>query len=67
MKSFMGKLEHLLEIGGTKKDITLLVISGVALIFSLTGILDFLPFNIAWVSIICADYFRSDYWACHSV
>ena len=52
MKSFMGKLEHLLEIGGTKKDITLLVISGVALIFSLTGILDFLPFNIAWVSII---------------
>lgn len=52
MKSFMKKLEHLLEIGGTKKDITLLVISGVALIFSLTGILNFLPFNIAWVSII---------------
>lgn len=52
MKAFMGKLEHLLEIGGTKKDITFLVVSGVALIFSLTGILDFLPFNIAWVSII---------------
>lgn len=52
MKAFMGKLEHLLEIGGTKKDITLLAISGAALIFSLTGILDFLPFNIAWVSII---------------
>ena len=77
MKSFMGKLEHLLEIGGTKKDITLLVISGVALIFSLTGILDFLPFNIARQKIQyclgfnhfvwCADYFRSDYWACHSV
>lgn len=51
MKSFMGKIEHLLELGGTKK-ITLLAISGAALIFSLTGILDFLPFNIAWVSII---------------
>lgn len=52
MKSFMGKIEHLLELGGTKKDITLLAISGAALIFSLTGILDFLPFSIAWVSII---------------
>lgn len=52
MKSFMGKIEHLLELGGTKKDITLLTISGAALLFSLTGILDFLPFNIAWVSII---------------
>ena len=27
--SFMEKLEHLMEIGGTKKDIVLLVISGV--------------------------------------
>lgn len=52
MNAFIGKLEHLLEIGGTKKDITLLILSGIALIFSLTGILDFLPFNIAWVSII---------------
>ena len=34
MKSFMGKIEHLLELGGTKKDITLLAISGAALIFS---------------------------------
>lgn len=52
MKAFMEKLEHLLEIGGTKKDITFLVISGIALICSLTGILDFLPFDIAWVAII---------------
>ena len=52
MKAFMEKLEHLLEIGGTKKDITFLVISGIALICSLTGILDFLPFDIAWVSIV---------------
>lgn len=52
MKSFIGKVEHLLKIGGTKKDIIFLVISGVALIFSLTGILNFLPFDIAWISII---------------
>ena len=52
MKAFMEKMEHLLEIGGTKKDITFLVISGIALICSLTGILDFLPFDIAWVAII---------------
>ena len=52
MKAFMEKLEHLLEIGGTKKDIAFLVISGIALICSLTGILDFLPFDIAWVAII---------------
>ena len=52
MKAFMEKLEHLLEIGGTKKDITFLVISGIALICSLTGILDFLRFDIAWVSIV---------------
>ncbi|HIZ79184.1 MAG TPA: cation-translocating P-type ATPase [Candidatus Lachnoclostridium stercorigallinarum] len=48
----MEKLEHLLEIGGIKKDIAFLAISGAALICSLTGILDFLPFDIAWVSII---------------
>ena len=52
MNAFMEKLEHLLEIGGTKKDIAFLVISGIALICSLTGILDFLPFDIAWVAII---------------
>lgn len=52
MKAFIGKLEHLLQIGGTKKDITLLILSGIALILSLTGTLDFLPFNIAWVSIV---------------
>ncbi len=47
----MEKLEHLLELGGTKKDITLLVISGIALILSLTKAIP-LPFDIAWVSII---------------
>lgn len=47
----MKKLESLLEIGGVKKDITLLVISGIALILSLTGAIK-LPFDIAWVAII---------------
>ena len=35
MKLAMEKLEHFLELGGTKKDITLLVISGIALIISI--------------------------------
>lgn len=52
MKSLIKKLEHLLEIGGTKKDISFLVLSGIALILSLMDVLDFLPFNIAWVSIV---------------
>ena len=51
MKCLMKKLESLLEIGGTKKDITLLVISGAALVLSLTGAIR-LPFNIAWAAII---------------
>lgn len=47
----MKKLEELLEIGGTKKDIALLVISGIALLIS---IFDFpkLPFDAAWIAII---------------
>ena len=35
VKQAMEKLEHFLELGGTKKDITLLVISGIALIVSI--------------------------------
>ncbi len=51
MKKLMKKLEALLEIGGTKKDITLLVISGIFLLISLTGWSPF-PFSLAWVAII---------------
>lgn len=51
MKQFMEKLEHLLELGGMKKDITLLIFSGIALVLSLAKILP-LPFDIAWVSIL---------------
>lgn len=51
MKSFMKKLEELLEIGGIKKDVTLLVISGVAVILSLLKGQPF-PFDIAWIAIV---------------
>lgn len=51
MKSFIGKVEDALEFGGVKKDIVLLVISGIALIISLFDLLP-LPFHAAWVAII---------------
>lgn len=51
MKSLMEKLEKLLELGGIKKDVTLLVISGIAVIGSLFGIQLF-PFDLAWIAII---------------
>ena len=55
MKKIMYKIEKLLELGGIKKDITLLVIGGIALVLSLiNNRLNFipLPFDIAWVAII---------------
>ncbi len=51
MKSLMEKLEHLLELGGIKKDAALLVISGIAVVLSLLGIRPF-PFDMAWVAIV---------------
>ena len=51
MKQAMKKLEGLLETGGIKKDITLLVISAAAVICSLLK-LQPLPFDIAWIAII---------------
>lgn len=51
MKKFIEKAEHILELGGIKKDIVLLVISGIALIISLFDLLP-LPFNAAWIAII---------------
>ena len=49
--SVYGKLEHLLELGGIKKDITLLVISGIAVICSLLQFRPF-PFDMAWFAIV---------------
>ncbi len=45
------KLEEFLELGGTKKDITLLVLSGIALLCSIFQFQPF-PFDIAWVAIL---------------
>ena len=51
MNRVIEKLKWLLELGGIKKDVVLLVISGVAVIGSL---LQFRPFSfdLAWVAII---------------
>lgn len=50
MKRIMEKLETLLEWSGLKKEIILLVISGISLLLSLFHIP--LPFSIAWAAII---------------
>lgn len=55
MKNLMYKLEEMMEIGGTKKDIILLVIGGISLALSLANkYLHFadVPFDFAWIAII---------------
>ena len=49
--TFMEKLERLLEAGGIKKDITLLVISAISLMISIFDLVP-LPFDAAWIAII---------------
>ena len=51
MKHTMEQLERLLEWGGIKKDVTFLVISGIAVICSLLKFEPF-PFDMAWIAII---------------
>ena len=51
MKHFTDKIEKLLELGGVKKDITFLIISAIALIISIFGLIP-APFDFAWVAII---------------
>ena len=51
MKKAMEKLESLLELGGTKKDIVFLILSGLALLVSIFRLLP-LSFDAAWVAII---------------
>ncbi|MCD8066964.1 MAG: cation-transporting P-type ATPase, partial [Oscillospiraceae bacterium] len=51
MKKIIAGLEHLLALGGTKKDIALLAVSGAALLVSLSAWEPF-PFDAAWVAII---------------
>lgn len=50
MKESVKKLEALMKIGGIKKDICFLVISGIALIISIFKLIP-LPFDAAWVAI----------------
>ena len=51
MKRFIGKLEALLEMGGLKKDVACLSISGLALAASLFDLVP-LPFDAAWIAIV---------------
>ena len=51
MKSVVEKLEALLELGGIRKDIVFLALSGAAVLCSLVGVQP-LPFDIAWVAIV---------------
>lgn len=51
MKRIMKQLEQLLALGGIRKDIVLLVISGAAVLCSLLK-LQPLPFDLAWFAII---------------
>ena len=51
MKSLVKRLESLLELGGIKKDIIFLIISGAAVLLSLLDFRPF-PFDMAWIAII---------------
>ena len=50
MKALMHRLEKLLESGGIKKDIALLVISGIFLILSLFDLPSL--FDLAWIAVV---------------
>lgn len=47
----MKKIEEWMEIGGIKKDIIFLVLSGIALLISLFDVVP-LPFDAAWIAIV---------------
>ena len=51
MNHIIEKVEAFMEIGGTKKEIAFLAISGAALIFSMAAP-ELLPFDPAWIAII---------------
>lgn len=55
MKRIMKKLEDLMELGGIRKDITLLVISGVAIVLSLLKVQPF-SFDMAWIAILLCGF-----------
>ena len=51
MKALLKTVESFLELGGVKKEIVLLAVSGAALIVSIFDLIP-LPFDAAWVAII---------------
>ena len=51
MKKAVEKIEKLLELGGRKKDIVFLIISGASLIVSIFDLIP-LPFDAAWAAIL---------------
>ena len=55
MRKAIKKLEDLMEIGGIRKDILLLVISGVSIICSLLHVQPF-PFDLAWFAVILCGF-----------
>ena len=51
MKTIIEKVEGIMELGGTKKDIAFLILGGISLLLSMFHLLP-LPFDAAWVAII---------------
>lgn len=51
MKKLAEQLEHLLELGGIRKEIGFLLVSGGALLISLFDLVS-LPFDMAWIAVI---------------
>lgn len=51
MHKIIEKVEAFMELGGTKKDITCLIVSGIALLISIFELVP-LPFDAAWIAII---------------
>ena len=51
MSFIITRVEYLLELGGSKKKIVFLIISGIALFISIFDLIS-LPFHAAWISIV---------------
>lgn len=51
MKRVIQKIEAFMDLGGTKKDIIFLMLSGISLLISMFGLVP-LPFDAAWIAII---------------
>ncbi len=51
MRGFAERLERLLELGGVKKDVVLLVLGGAGVACSLAGLRPF-SFDMAWIAIV---------------